>query len=80
MEANSSQFPAHRFEPRSTSLLGMEIFRWGAGRDCRFVQQRRGFKVNRMGTYRKLATYSRQPLGTSWRGFLAADYAESALM
>ena len=39
---------SHRSKPRGTSLLGVEISRWGTGCDCRFVQQRRRFKVYRM--------------------------------
>ena len=35
----------HRFEVRSTLLLGVEILRWEACRDHRSVQQRRRSKV-----------------------------------
>ena len=37
-------FPSHLFEARSTSLLGVEILRWGAGRVSCFDQQRRQLK------------------------------------
>ena len=53
-----SQFkpdPSHRFEARSTSLLGIDNSWWETGKKGRLVQQRRGTKTYRMDFIRSYA-------------------------